>query len=74
MVQSLRPLLTRNVIEQLEHRRCIVRLGIGYDNSDVAAATERGGDVYAFRANGVDAPGVRKHSQGDGNVLAVTVS
>jgi D-3-phosphoglycerate dehydrogenase len=42
MIQSLRPLLTRFVIEQLEKCRCIVRLGIGYDNVDVAAATERG--------------------------------
>lgn len=42
MIQSLRPSLTRNVIEQLERCRCIVRLGIGYDNVDVAAATARG--------------------------------
>ncbi|MBC7251636.1 MAG: C-terminal binding protein [Anaerolineae bacterium] len=42
MVQSVRPLLTRAVIEQLERCRCIVRLGIGYDSVDVAAATERG--------------------------------
>lgn len=42
MIQSLRPLLTRPVIEQLECCRCIVRLGIGYDNVDVLAATERG--------------------------------
>jgi len=42
MIQSLRPLLGRAVIEQLEQCRCIVRLGIGYDNVDVAAATERG--------------------------------
>lgn len=42
MVQSLRPLLTRAVIEGLERCRCIVRLGIGYDSVDVAASTERG--------------------------------
>jgi D-3-phosphoglycerate dehydrogenase len=42
MVQSLRHLLTRPVIEQLERCRCIVRLGIGYDSVDVTAATERG--------------------------------
>ena len=42
MIQSLRPLLARPVIEQLTRCRCIVRLGIGYDNVDVAAATERG--------------------------------
>jgi D-3-phosphoglycerate dehydrogenase / 2-oxoglutarate reductase len=40
--QSLRPLLTRPVIEQLERCRCLVRLGIGYDNVDVAAASEQG--------------------------------
>ncbi|MHB0859334.1 MAG: C-terminal binding protein [Anaerolineae bacterium] len=42
LVQSTRPLLTRSVIEQLDHCRCIVRLGIGYDSVDVGAATERG--------------------------------
>ena len=42
MVQSVRPLLTRDVIEGLDRCRCIVRLGIGYDSVDVAAATERG--------------------------------
>lgn len=42
MIQSVRPLLTRTVIEGLERLRCIVRLGTGYDNVDVAAATERG--------------------------------
>lgn len=42
MIQSVRPLLTRPVIDQLRQCRCIVRLGIGYDNVDVAAATERG--------------------------------
>ena len=42
MVQSVRPLIRRPVIEQLERCRCIVRVGIGYDSVDVAAATERG--------------------------------
>jgi D-3-phosphoglycerate dehydrogenase len=42
MIQSVRPLLTRTIVEQLERCRCIVRLGIGYDNVDVVAATERG--------------------------------
>jgi D-3-phosphoglycerate dehydrogenase len=42
MVQSVRPLLNRAVIGQLPKCRCIVRLGIGYDSVDVAAATEQG--------------------------------
>jgi D-3-phosphoglycerate dehydrogenase len=42
LVQSVRSLLTRPIIEQLERCRCIVRLGVGYDCVDVAAATERG--------------------------------
>jgi D-3-phosphoglycerate dehydrogenase len=42
MVQSVRPLLTRSVIEQLERCRCIARLGTGYDSVDVNAATEQG--------------------------------
>jgi D-3-phosphoglycerate dehydrogenase len=42
MIQSVRPLLTRHVIEQLERCRCIVRLGTGYDSVDVEAATEQG--------------------------------
>jgi D-3-phosphoglycerate dehydrogenase len=42
MLQSVRPLLPRTVIEQLDRCQCIVRLGIGYDNTDVAAATEQG--------------------------------
>lgn len=40
--QSLRPLLTGEVIAALDRCRCLVRLGIGYDNVDVAAATRRG--------------------------------
>jgi len=42
MVQSVRHLLTRPVIERLVRCRCIVRLGIGYDSVDVAAATDQG--------------------------------
>ena len=42
MVQSVLPLLNRAVIEGLQKCRCAVRLGIGYDSVDVAAATERG--------------------------------
>jgi D-3-phosphoglycerate dehydrogenase len=42
IVQSVRPLLTRAIIEQLPRCQCIVRLGIGYDSADVAAATEQG--------------------------------
>jgi D-3-phosphoglycerate dehydrogenase len=42
IVQSVRPLLTRAIINQLRRCQCIVRLGIGYDSADVAAATEQG--------------------------------
>jgi D-3-phosphoglycerate dehydrogenase len=42
MVQSVRPLLNRTVIERLVRCRCIVRLGIGYDTVDVTAATDHG--------------------------------
>jgi D-3-phosphoglycerate dehydrogenase len=42
MIQSVRPLIDRQVIQQLDRCRCIVRVGIGYDSVDVAAATERG--------------------------------
>jgi len=42
MIQSVRPLIDRQVIERLERCRCIIRVGIGYDSVDVAAATERG--------------------------------
>ncbi|MBC8263774.1 MAG: C-terminal binding protein [Anaerolineales bacterium] len=42
IVQSVRRLLTRPVIEGLAKCRCAIRLGIGYDAVDVAAATERG--------------------------------
>jgi D-3-phosphoglycerate dehydrogenase len=42
MVQSVRPLLDRSVIQELGQCRCIVRLGIGYENVAVDAATEQG--------------------------------
>lgn len=42
MVQSVRRLLVREVIEELDSCRCIIRVGIGYDSVDVAAATQRG--------------------------------
>jgi D-3-phosphoglycerate dehydrogenase len=42
IVQSLRRLLTRPVIKELTKCRCAIRLGIGYDTMDVAAATEQG--------------------------------
>ncbi len=42
VLQSVRPLLTRAVIEQLPAARCLIRAGAGYDCIDVAAATERG--------------------------------
>jgi D-3-phosphoglycerate dehydrogenase len=42
IVQSVRRLLTRSVIEELAKCRCAIRLGIGYDSVDVAAATEQG--------------------------------
>ncbi|GIK36467.1 MAG: dehydrogenase [Chloroflexota bacterium] len=42
LIQSVRPLLIRSVIEQLHRCRCIVRLGVGYDSVDVAAATAQG--------------------------------
>ena len=42
MLQSVRPLLGRAVIQELENCRCIVRLGVGYDNVDLDAATGRG--------------------------------
>jgi D-3-phosphoglycerate dehydrogenase len=42
VIQSVRPLLTREVIEQLPAARCLIRAGAGYDCIDVAAATEQG--------------------------------
>jgi D-3-phosphoglycerate dehydrogenase len=41
MIQSVRPVLDRAVIGQLSCR-AIIRMGLGYDSVDVAAATERG--------------------------------
>ncbi len=42
LIQSLRPLLDVVVIENLERCRGIIRVGIGYDSVDVAAATLSG--------------------------------
>lgn len=42
LVQSVRPLLIRPVIDRLEKCRCIARLGVGYDSVDIAAATAHG--------------------------------
>ena len=41
MIQSVRPLVDRTVIAQLACR-AVIRMGLGYDSVDVAAATERG--------------------------------
>ncbi len=41
MIQSVRPVLDRTVIGQLACR-AIIRMGLGYDSVDVAAATGRG--------------------------------
>lgn len=42
VIQSVRPLLNRQVIEQLPACRCLIRAGAGYDCIDVDAATEQG--------------------------------
>ncbi len=42
VVQSVRPLLTRDVIAQLPAARCLIRAGAGYDSIDYKAATEYG--------------------------------
>jgi D-3-phosphoglycerate dehydrogenase len=42
VLQSVRPLLPREIVDQLTRCLCIARLGIGYDNVDLAAATEQG--------------------------------
>jgi D-3-phosphoglycerate dehydrogenase len=41
MIQSVRPLVDRAVIAQLACR-AVIRMGLGYDSVDVAAATEQG--------------------------------
>jgi len=41
-VQSVRPLLTREVLSQLPRCRCTIRAGAGYDSIDYRAATELG--------------------------------
>ncbi len=42
VIQSVRPLLTREVIARLPRCRCLVRAGAGYDSLDYRAATELG--------------------------------
>ncbi len=42
VVQSVRPLLTREVIEKLPACRCMIRAGAGYDSINWRAATEQG--------------------------------
>ncbi len=42
VIQTVRPLLTRSVIDKLERCRGIIRAGAGYDSVNVRAATERG--------------------------------
>ena len=42
IVQSVRPLLTGAVVDQMQRCRCIVRGGIGYDSVDVDAASRVG--------------------------------
>lgn len=42
MIQSVRRLLTARVIPQLRRCRGIIRLGLGYDSVDIAAATQAG--------------------------------
>jgi len=41
-VQSVRPLLTRESIPQLERCRCIIRAGAGYDSVDYETTVEQG--------------------------------
>jgi D-3-phosphoglycerate dehydrogenase / 2-oxoglutarate reductase len=42
MIQSVRRLLTREIIQRLDSCRGIIRVGIGYDSVDMAACTESG--------------------------------
>jgi D-3-phosphoglycerate dehydrogenase len=42
VLQSVRPLLPGAILDQLTRCLCIARLGIGYDNVDVATATKQG--------------------------------
>ncbi len=42
VVQSVRPLLTREVIDRLPRCRCMIRAGAGYDSIDYEYATEQG--------------------------------
>jgi D-3-phosphoglycerate dehydrogenase len=42
VVQSVRPLLTREVIDRLPRCRCMIRAGAGYDSIDYEYATQQG--------------------------------
>jgi len=42
VIQTVRPLLTREVIAQLPRCRCMIRAGAGYDSIDYKAASEFG--------------------------------
>lgn len=42
MIQSVRPLLNRQVISKLDKCRGLIRMGLGYDSIDIAAASEAG--------------------------------
>lgn len=42
VIQTLRPLLTREVLDRLPRCRCTIRAGAGYDSIDYRAATELG--------------------------------
>ena len=41
-IQSVRPLLTREIMPKLPRCRCMIRAGAGYDSIDYVAATEYG--------------------------------
>jgi D-3-phosphoglycerate dehydrogenase len=60
IVQSVRPLFTREVIEKLDRCRCLVRLGIGYDSIDLTAATEKG--ILVCNAPGFCTDDVAEHA------------
>ena len=80
MVQSVRKLLTANVVPALTKCRGIVRLGLGYDSVDVAAATQAGipvsnvidwcNDEVAEHAVALLMAGVRHVAQLDRSVRA----
>ena len=80
MIQSVRKLLTAKVIPALTKCRGIVRLGLGYDSVDVAAATQAGipvsnvidwcNDEVAEHAVALLMAGVRHVAQLDRSVRA----